>query len=29
MAAEYAKGGDLYQATVPLGYCETVARKLL
>jgi hypothetical protein len=29
MAAEYAKAGDLYQATVPLGYCESVARRLL
>ncbi|MER7199692.1 hypothetical protein CG723_39215 [Streptomyces sp. CB01635] len=29
MPAEYAKGGGLYQATVPLGCCETVARKLL
>lgn len=28
MAAEYAEGGDLYQATVPLGYCETLSRNL-
>ncbi|MGG2460307.1 hypothetical protein ACO0M4_10865 [Streptomyces sp. RGM 3693] len=28
MAAEYAAEGDPYQATVPLGYCETLFRKL-
>jgi hypothetical protein len=28
MAAEYAKAGDLYQATVPLAYCETAAHRL-
>jgi hypothetical protein len=28
MASEYAAGGDLYQATVPLGYCETLAQRL-
>ncbi|WP_406503226.1 hypothetical protein [Streptomyces sp. NBC_01602] len=28
MAAEYAKTGNLYQATVPLAYCETAAQSL-
>ncbi|WP_329141756.1 hypothetical protein OIU91_40780 [Streptomyces sp. NBC_01456] len=28
IAAEYAEGDDLYQATVPLGYCETLSRNL-
>jgi hypothetical protein len=28
MAAEYAEAGDLYQATVPLAYCETTAQSL-
>ncbi|MFF0051743.1 hypothetical protein [Streptomyces sp. NPDC005498] len=28
MAAEYAEAGDLYQATVPLAYCETAAHSL-
>lgn len=28
MASEYAAGGDLYQATVPLAYCETLAHCL-